>query len=313
MPTPEPVDPGFGPSGTGLAEVLPRTTEPGEQGLSEIAPTTTNAPTAARVAIAKAARATGVDFDYLLAQAKLESGLDPAARSSSSSATGLYQFLGGTWLDTLKKHGAAHGLGWAAQAAGDPGLRGQVMALRNDPQISALMAAELAGDNKAALTASLRREPDAAELYLAHFLGQQGANQFLAALEADPGQSAASVLPAAAATNRAIFFAPGGAPRSLGAVMDLLRGRMGRAMEGGDGAQWADLPLPAGSLAATGQTVFAGGPVARAFRAAQASSAPAAPSMAETLRQTFNVGGEGGAALPEHVSYAYRRLSALGL
>ena len=50
---------------------------------------------ASRAAIARAAQATGVDFDYLLAQAKLESGLDPNARAATSSATGLYQFLGG--------------------------------------------------------------------------------------------------------------------------------------------------------------------------------------------------------------------------
>jgi len=107
---------------------------------------------AARGAIAEAAQATGIDFNYLLAQAQLESGLNPNARSGSSSASGLYQFLGGTWLDTLKKHGAEHGLGWAAEAASDPSRRAEVMALRYDPQVSALMAAELAGDNREALS-----------------------------------------------------------------------------------------------------------------------------------------------------------------
>ena len=264
----------------------------------------------ARAAIARAAQATGVDFDYLLAQAKLESGLDPNARAGSSSATGLYQFLGGTWLDTLKKHGAEHGLGWAGAAASDPAMRAQVMALRTDPQASALMAAELASDNKAALTGALGREPDAPELYLAHFLGVQGASQFLAALSADPAQSAASVVPGAAATNRPIFFAPGGTPRSIGEVMGLLRTRLGRAMEGGDPSQWTDAAPPSAPMPS------AGGPVARAFHAAAARSGatPAPlPSMAEMLRQTFNVGGAADGSAPAHVAYAYRRLSALGL
>ena len=283
--------------------------------MSEIASTTNGpaAPITARAAIARAAQATGVDFDYLLAQAKLESGLDPSARSGSSSASGLYQFLGGTWLDTLKKHGAEHGLGWAADAAADPAMRGQVMALRQNPEIAALMAAELAGDNKAALTGALGREPGSSELYLAHFLGSGGATRFLAALEADPDRSAASVLPGAAASNRAIFFAPGGAARSLGEVMDLLRDRLGRAMEGDDGSKWAELAPSTGSYPASAATAFAGGPVARAFHAAAATTAPETASMAETLRQTFNVGGESAAAMPEHVTYAYRRLSALGL
>lgn len=258
---------------------------------------------ASRAAIARAAQKTGVDFDYLLAQAKLESGLDPNARAGTSSATGLYQFLGGTWLDTLKKHGPEHGLGWAAQAASDPALRGQVMALRHDPQISALMAAELADDNRAALTTTLGREPDPAELYLAHFLGAEGAGQLLSA---DPARSAASVLPAAAAANRTIFYGTGGHPRSVSEVTDLVRTRFGRAMERGDPAQWADA-APAPSPA------YPGGPVARAFHAAAAEETGSPPpSMAETLRQTFNVGAEGGHS-GENVRYAYRRLSALGL
>ncbi len=274
--------------------------------MSEIAPLSPASHTASRAAIARAAQKTGVDFDYLLAQAKLESGLDPKARASSSSAAGLYQFLGSTWLDTLKKHGAEHGLGWAGEAASDPALRSHVMALRTDPEASALMAAELASDNKAGLTAALGREPDTPELYLAHFLGLQGASQFLAALASDPSQSAASVIPAAAATNRAVFFAPSGAPRSVSEVMDLLRSRLGKAMEGGDPGQWASIaPAPAPQF---------GGPVARAFHQAAATTAPIIPaSMAETLRQTFNVGGGGTGSAPANVATAYRRLSALGL
>ncbi|WP_295527406.1 transglycosylase SLT domain-containing protein [Novosphingobium sp. Chol11] len=61
-------------------------------------------------AIARAAEATGVDFNYLLAQARIESGLNPAARAATSSAAGLYQFTGGTWMETLGRHGADYGL-----------------------------------------------------------------------------------------------------------------------------------------------------------------------------------------------------------
>lgn len=271
--------------------------------------------TGARAAIANAAEATGVDFDFLLAQAKLESGLDPSARAGTSSATGLYQFVGGTWLDTLKKHGAEHGLGWAANAASDPALRAQAMALRTDPQASALMAAELAADNKAALTATLGREPDSAELYLAHFLGAEGASRFLGALANDPAQSAAAILPAAAAANRGIFYA-GGSARSLGEVMGLVRGKLAGAMEGGDGGEWAADAAPATTVQSTG------GPIARAFSAAASSAAGTGAaagdlaqgrSMAETLRDTFAIGSGGDSAVPGHVRAAYGRLSALGL
>ena len=67
-------------------------------------------------AIAMASRRTGVDFSYLLGQAKIESSLNPTARASTSSATGLYQFIDQSWLAVIDKHGSQYGLGWASDA-----------------------------------------------------------------------------------------------------------------------------------------------------------------------------------------------------
>ena len=53
-------------------------------------------------AIALASSKTGVDFDYLLGQAKLESGLNANAKAGTSSASGLYQFIGQSWLSVVK-------------------------------------------------------------------------------------------------------------------------------------------------------------------------------------------------------------------
>lgn len=272
-----------------------------------------------RSAIAGAAQATGTDFAYLMAQAKLESSLDPSARSRSSSASGLYQFTTGTWLRTLEKHGSEHGLGWASDmirsgAASDPAARAQLLALRFDPQVAATMAGELAGDNGEYLTGVLGRQPDHAELYLAHFFGAEGAGRFLGALASDPSQSAAALLPSAAASNRSTFYDRSGAPRSVGEVMNLIRTRMAGASEGATGdeaLQWA------ASMGVTPAQApqFTGGPVAREFQAAAASSGNpvpvAASSMADTLRQAFALSD--GASAPAHVRQAYGRLSALGL
>ena len=49
---------------------------------------------------------TGVDFDYLVDVARVESGYNPTAKASTSSARGLYQFTKQTWLATLERHGA---------------------------------------------------------------------------------------------------------------------------------------------------------------------------------------------------------------
>src|SRR6478736_9734740 len=61
-------------------------------------------------ALQKAASATGSDFHYLLGTAMRESSLKPDARSHSSSAAGLFQFIDQTWLGLVKEHGARHGL-----------------------------------------------------------------------------------------------------------------------------------------------------------------------------------------------------------
>ena len=262
-----------------------------------------------RAAIVRAAQTTGVDFDYLLAQAKIESSLDPAARAPTSSAAGLYQFTAGTWLTTLDRHGAAHGLGWAGAAidggrVSDPGMRAQIMALRFDPSASALMAAELANDNRAELQTALGRDPDSAELYLAHFLGTAGAKSFLGALASDPGMAAAGLMPQAAAANRTIFFERSGAPRSLGGVMELIRSKVATAMEDGSFAISPTPPITPGQP-------LTRGPLQHEFRAAALppQSAPRL-SMAETLRATF---GANGPAVPASVRSAYAKLAAFGL
>src|SRR3546814_14616824 len=117
-------------------------------------------------AIALASRKTGIDFNYLLGQAQVESGLRPNARAGTSSATGLYQFIDQSWLAVVKQHGAEHGLGWAADSisnnngrmtVADGPTRQAILGLRNDPNVASLMVAEHASDHTAALESAPRR------------------------------------------------------------------------------------------------------------------------------------------------------------
>lgn len=272
--------------------------------------------TTVRAAIAQAAQATGVDFQYLMAQAKIESSLNPGARAATSSAAGLYQFTSGTWVDTLGKHAADHGMGWVKSAIQGGGManaatRAQVMGLRYDPQVAAMMAAELTADNRNALCAQLGRQPDNAELYLAHFLGSAGAGQFLNALQTDPTRSAASVMPKAAQCNRAIFFS-GGAPRSLADVMGLIRDKVDAASDVGSFDTFSSNAQLAYEPVAQEQAPLPeGGPIAREFAAAAAAPA-AAPSrsMSETLASAFGTASTGA---PAHVRDAYAKLARFGL
>lgn len=197
---------------------------------------------AARVpsAVANASAQTGIDFNYLMNQARIESSLDPNARAQTSTAAGLFQFTKQTWLATVKEHGAQHGLAWAADAisrapdgryaVSDPSLRESVLDLRFEPEAASNMAAELASDNHNYLADRLGTKPQDVDLYLAHFLGAAGAARFLEAHQANPDAEAASLLPSAAAANRTIFYDRDGQPRSL----DAIRNRFAERLQGGN-------------------------------------------------------------------------------
>jgi hypothetical protein len=186
-------------------------------------------------ALKRASASTGVGFDYLYRVAVRESSLNPAAKAKTSSAAGLFQFIEQTWLASVKKYGAAHGLG--AEAAeivrgangrftvADPARRQAILDLRLDADKAAALAAELARENKAALEGALGRAVDGAELYAAHFLGPKGAR---ALLSAESQASAAALLPSAAAANRHVFY-DGARERTVGEVIDSFRNTIGGA------------------------------------------------------------------------------------
>lgn len=210
-------------------------------------------------AIAFASRKTGVDFSYLLGQAQVESGLRSDARSGTSSASGLYQFVSQSWLAVVKDHGAEHGLGWAADAiqrtgsghyvVNDAATKQAILSLRNDPTTASLMAAEHASDNKAALEGSLGREATGTDLYMAHFLGLGGARSFLSAMADNPGASGASLFPAAARANRSVFYAADGSAKSLGQIYQSFAAKLDRGASAAGGSALASGGFDAASAA----------------------------------------------------------------
>ena len=173
--------------------------------------------------IQKAAQANQVDFNYLLAQAKVESALNPQARAKTSSATGLFQFTSSTWLNVVRRHGDKVGLSAEAAALNSANASSasvaKVLALRQEPAISAELAARFALDNAKTLNAAGHTSLGPTELYLAHFLGAGGATTFLNGLRDTPGQAAAKALPQAANANTNIFY-DGATPRSYREIYD---------------------------------------------------------------------------------------------
>jgi len=180
-------------------------------------------------ALKNAADATGSDFHYLLGTAMRESSLKPNAQSSSSSATGLFQFIDQTWLGLVKEHGAQHGLGKFADSItrqsdgryrADADTKQTILALRKDPDVCALMAGEYAKTTQGSLRASLGREVCGGELYAAHFLGPDAAAKLIKLAGSDPGASAAAQFPQAAGANKSVFFHADGSPKSVREVYD---------------------------------------------------------------------------------------------
>lgn len=176
---------------------------------------------------------TGVDFSYLMKLAAAESNFGPASKAATSSATGLYQFTHDTWLNTLKTHGEKYGLvadyaanieykqtrsGYQRPVVRDQKLYKHLLALRKNPRISAMMAAETVRDSQQKLAQLFNREPTETDLYMSHFLGDDGAITFLQSLQHSPGANAVELFPEAARSNRSIFHPEAGEPRTLNEV-----------------------------------------------------------------------------------------------
>ncbi len=186
-------------------------------------------------ALRGAADETGADFGYLLNTAMRESSLNPAARASTSSATGLFQFIEQTWLGTMRAHGVEHGFQAYADAiqpgkdgrftVTEKGLRQEILALRNDPKAASLMAGELTNDMRGNMEAALGRGVSAGELYVAHFLGPQAAVKMVKAAAETPAAAAATFFPDAASANRRIFYDKSGGARTVSAVLDALKAK----------------------------------------------------------------------------------------
>lgn len=147
-------------------------------------------------------QSTGGDYFQKLAQA--ESGGNPNARAKTSSASGLYQFTDGTWMNMVNKHGKELGI---------------TMKDKNNPEAQHLMVQKLTEQNANILSSKLGIEPTEGHLYAAHFLGASDAAKLIQAQ--GTGQNAAQLFPRAAKANKSIFY-KGLKPRTVEEVYAIL-------------------------------------------------------------------------------------------
>jgi hypothetical protein len=221
-------------------------------------------------AIKQAATATGTSFQYLLTTAKMESDFNPKATAPTSSASGLFQFIGQTWLGTVKEAGAQLGYSQYADtitksasgnySVNDPAARSAVMNLRDDPAASSAMAGVLTRSNSFKLTGLIGRRPTDSELYMAHFMGVSGAAKLITSAEGNPQASGARLFPNAAAANHSIFYDKSGYARSVSGVYSELTSRYAGA---------ANSPVTRTAMAVLGDT-----PATTAVASATSANSP---------------------------------------
>jgi len=263
-------------------------------------------------ALKSASDATGVSFDYLMRTATRESNLDPSAKARNSSASGLFQFLDQTWLATIKSEGGRLGLSAEQQAisagqggqmvVSDPNARQRILALRNDPEVSAKVAGAFTQKNQQTLTERLGRAPSEGELYIAHFLGASGASDLIRLASEAPDAKAASNFPDAAAANRPIFYDRGGRARSAAEVYSVL--------VQGQSAVPAQAPVELASAASDAPLPSSNDPIGTAYRAKAEPSKPifglfrgdAGGPVAQPILNAWSGAGRGLSAASERVA-----------
>lgn len=109
----------------------------------------------------------------------VESGGDPNARNSRSSAAGLGQFIDSTWENMISKY-----------RPDIQGSREEILGLKTDPQLSRQMTEAYAAENGAILSKA-GHQATPGNTYLAHFAGPQGA---VSVLSASPDTPVSAIL-----------------------------------------------------------------------------------------------------------------------
>lgn len=209
--------------------------------------------------IVRAAQAVQTDPVLLMAVADKESSFKTEVQAQTSSATGLFQFIERTWLGVVRDFGPKHGLTQDAAlvvtgdngrpAVADPVERTRILELRRDPYLSALMAGEMLKRDAARIALRIGRDLSLGEVYLAHFLGPDDAEEFLATVADKPKAAAAQMLPGPARANKTIFFAAQRGRRKATSLSVAQVHEKFEAMMSARGARYRDVRSVAGIMA----------------------------------------------------------------
>lgn len=141
---------------------------------------------------------------YLSNLSATESSNDPNAKASTSSASGLFQFTSGTWIEQVSKSGKQYTLND-----------------RFDPDKAREIVIDFTKRNMEKARRQLEREPTATELYLYHFLGSP--KRLIEAPADKPAKEFVSA--SAVRANKSVFYNSDGKAKTVGEVMNRFKQR----------------------------------------------------------------------------------------
>tara|TARA_R110000868_G_scaffold74337_2_gene214890 strand:- start:1322 stop:4135 length:2814 start_codon:yes stop_codon:yes gene_type:complete len=141
---------------------------------------------------------------YYNTLAQIESGNNPNAQASTSSAAGLYQFTRGTWKAMVKQMGLNY-----------------TLRDRFDPIKAKEVVTQFTKNNEKELERKLGRKPNEAELYLAHFSGIGGASDLLTTIDKNPNTPVTEFVSSGALkANKSIFYNKDGSAKKASEIYD---------------------------------------------------------------------------------------------
>lgn len=141
--------------------------------------------------IVEASKMAGIDPGLMLTVGMMESTLRPRAGAGTSTAKGLYQFIDGTWTESIGKYANKYGVPKNANVY--------------DPWANTLMGAEYLKAGARTISGLLGRPATPVDLYMTHLLGHTGGSRFLKNMAADPNRVAALDFVEQARSNEGVF------------------------------------------------------------------------------------------------------------
>lgn len=164
-----------------------------------------------------ASKNAGVNPAVMLAFAKIESHMEPGIHviGGKGSAQGLFQFTSPTWIECMYRYGEKYNIKAAQAITRDKDFkyhiksdadRKYILSMRNNPVIATYMAAEMIKDSISYIESATNQKLNVSDYYLPHFMGADGAKNFIQQERVRPNAIGAVVAPRAAKYNKGRFY-----------------------------------------------------------------------------------------------------------